>query len=117
MIYSDKEQKKAEKKIRVLEKQAEIDRNDFIREAMKLRQGREYIYWLLSITNLHANPFTGNALMTSFRCGELNIGQQIREHVIAMAPTEFLTMLQEKENDRTSSPDFDYGTSEGNDTD
>lgn len=63
--------------------------------------GRRYLFWLLDIgKSIGANPFTGNALSTSFSCGEQNVGQQIMAHIIEVSPEGFLLMLKERENEK-----------------
>ena len=96
-------QRKLDRRMVAAERARALARSDFVREAMKLRQGREYFYWLLGITGLNANPFTTNALTMSFRCGEVNIGQQVRDHMIEVAPDHYLAMLKEKEDERLAS--------------
>ena len=73
-------------------------------------KGREYLWWLLTITKVNANPWTPNALTTSFACGEMNIGQQILAHILEVNPAGYVQMLKEKLNDsapRTNSDSAD----------
>lgn len=108
----DREQKRAVRKAELAERVRQTDRDDFVRESMKLRQGKEYFYWLLSVTGLNSNPFATNALTMSFQCGEFNIGQQVRDHIIQVSPSSYLQMLQEKENERLASLRDDTGSDE-----
>lgn len=92
---------------RLQRKQAEWSRKDkddidsFVRAAMQHGQGRAYLYWLLEVGHsIGENAFTGNALSTSFRCGEQNVGQQIMAHILEVAPDGFLSMLKEKQDER-----------------
>jgi hypothetical protein len=65
------------------------------------QEGRAYLYWLLEIGRaIGQNPFTGNALTTSFECGQQNVGQQIMAHILEVAPDGFLKMLKEKQDER-----------------
>jgi hypothetical protein len=81
-------------------KQSQLRRDNFVRAAVETREGREYLYWLLELGKMGRNPYSGNALSTSFACGELNVGQQIQAHLIEVAPNAFLKMLAEKEEER-----------------
>ena len=93
-------EKKLEKKFRQREviKSRMVD--EFISEALKLRHGREFFYWMLSLCHIGHNPFTTNALTTSFACGELNIGQQLQARIIEVAPQHFLDMLTEQQKEQ-----------------
>lgn len=102
-MLDDRELRRQDRKTTARLNAQEAARKDFIRASMGLRQGREYFYWLLGITNLNANPFTSNALTTAFNCGEANVGQQVRDHLIAVSPDHYLTMLKEKEDERLDS--------------
>lgn len=62
-------------------------------------KGREYLWWLLAITKVNANPFAGNALTTSFACGEMNVGQQILAHILEVNPAGYVQMLKERLDD------------------
>jgi hypothetical protein len=102
-------EKRRFRKLASLERQRKLRLDDFVRASMGLPQGREFFYWLLEMCQVGRNPFTANALTTSFQCGEMNVGQQIQAHIIEVAPADFLRMLQEKQeeqsDDRTDSDD------------
>lgn len=66
---------------------------------LSTREGRHYLWWLLRIGRVGSQPFTNNALATSFGCGELNVGQQILAHIIEVDPAGYALMIQEKAND------------------
>ncbi len=92
--------------------------DDFVKAAMQHQQGREYFYWLMEMCGIGRNPFTANALTTSFSCGELNVGQQIQAHIIEVAPEGYLQMLREKEEERLNaerSSDDAAGTDDASD--
>ena len=99
----DKADRKRFRKLAQVEKERKFSIDEFVREAMKIPQGRLYFNWLLEMTGVNRNPFTSNALTTSFVCGELNIGQQIQAHIVDIAPADYIKMLQatqkEPEND------------------
>ena len=45
----ERQEKKRFNKLRLVEKKRKIDIDEFVREAMKIPQGREYLYWLLEL--------------------------------------------------------------------
>src|SRR5690606_41749848 len=72
-----------------------------------------FLWFLLEITKVGRQPFTANALTTSFCCGELNIGQQIVAQIIEADPAGYVRLLEEKHNGRRTRTD----TPTGRDTD
>lgn len=115
-MYGAKMDERAERqhnrKLALAAKGAKISRDEFIKAAVQHRQGREYIYWLLELCGMGRNPFTANALTTSFACGQLNVGQQIQAHLIEVAPASFLQMLTEKEEERLNAARSDADRSD-----
>lgn len=110
---NDADEKRRFRKAKTLETKNTLEVDEFIRECMKLHQGRSFMYWLLGITKLHRNPFTANALTTSFACGEANIGMQVQDRLIELAPNDYLKMLREKAEEQKNvygSPSDDSGT-------
>lgn len=109
---SEKTEKRLTVKKEARERQRKLRIDDFVKQTMQTPQGREYMYWLLEMTQVRRNPFTGNALSTMFQCGELNIGQKLEGHIIEVSPQGYLHMLTEKQeeemNDRQS-PEPDSG--------
>lgn len=77
-------------------RRAQEERDAVINVLLNDAKGREYLWWLLSITKVNSNPFSGNALATSFSCGEQNIGQQILAHIMDVNPAGYVQMLKEK---------------------
>lgn len=65
-------------------------------------EGRKYLWWLLRIGKVGLQPFTSNALNTSFACGELNVGQQILDHIMSVNPAGYVAMMTENANERSS---------------
>lgn len=72
-------------------------------------KGRNYLWWVLTITKINSNPFSANALTTSFACGEQNVGQQILAHIMDVNPAGYVQMLKERLNNGpgNTSPDTD----------
>lgn len=46
---------------------------------------------------MYRNPFTGNS-ETFFRCGAMNVGQQLMADILEFTPEQYLTMLEERKN-------------------
>lgn len=92
----ERQEKKRFKKLSLLERNRKLRLDGFVQEAMKTSQGREFMYWLLEIGKIGRNPFTANALITSFQCGELNVGQQIQAYLQEISPKDYSHMLEEK---------------------
>lgn len=96
----EKAEKRWKKKLDQREKFRKLERDQFVQEVLKLPQGRNYLWWLMEISQVGRNPYTGNALGTSFNCGELNVGQQIQSHIIEAAPDGYLNMLKERQKEQ-----------------
>jgi hypothetical protein len=96
----EKREKREYKEAAKRERLAEESRLQFIRASLKFPEGRDFFYWLLSITGLNANCFSTNALTTAFNCGQTNIGQIIQGKMIEADPDLYLMMLKEQENAR-----------------
>ncbi len=99
-MVDERAEKRQADKLRAISKKQKSDIDDAVTALVQHAQGRQYIYWLLEICGIGRNPFTPNALNTSFACGQLNVGQQIQAHLIEVAPAAFLKMLAEKEEER-----------------
>lgn len=93
-------EKKLAKKLRQQQQTKTRAVDLFMQESLKLREGREFFYWLLGLCHIGHNPFTTNALTTSFTCGELNIGQQVQARIIEVAPQHYLHMLVEQQEEQ-----------------
>jgi hypothetical protein len=92
------ENKEAAKIARSKIRREQEERDSVVNVLLNDPKGREYLWWLLSITKVNANPFSANALTTSFSCGEQNIGQQILAHILDVNPAGYVQMLKEKLN-------------------
>lgn len=105
----EKLEAKTNKKLAARERQRKLYIDDFVKAGLNTPQGRAYVYWLLEMSKVNYQPFTGNALTTSFNCGEMNVGKQILAHIIEVAPDDYLKMLKERQeeelNDRQPEPD------------
>lgn len=92
------EQREAAKASQNQYKREQEERDSVVTVLLNDPKGREYLWWLLSITRVNSNPYTANALATSFACGEQNIGQQILAHILEVNPAGYVQMLKEKLN-------------------
>jgi hypothetical protein len=99
-MTDEKEERRVYYAARTIERKRKSNRDAFIRAALAQAEGRDYFFWLLELCHLGVNPFTGNSLSTSFRCGEMNIGQAVQAHMIEAAPEAWVSMLREKEEER-----------------
>jgi hypothetical protein len=105
------DEKKLRRKQVALERQRKLRLDSFVKAALGTQEGREYFYWLLEICKVGVNPFAANALVTSFACGEMNVGQQVQSHLMEISPEGYLSMLKEKEDERrtrTSTADAEW---------
>jgi hypothetical protein len=98
-VMDDRLEQRRFKRMKALENARKGRLDKFVSEVMKLPEGREFMYWLLELAKVGRNPFTANALTTSFNCGELNVGQQIQSHIMDVAPDGYLQMLKERQEE------------------
>lgn len=71
---------------------------------MASREGREYIWWLLSISKIGNQPFSSDPLQMAFNCGELNVGNTVLAHLLENCPDGYMQMQKEQaDDDRTYS--------------
>jgi|SRR6267378_5502855 len=61
------------------------------------RQGRRFMWRLLSMTGLYSNPYRLGAPEgdVAFRCGEQNIGQQLMSEIHNLVPERYNEMVGE----------------------
>ena len=117
----EKLEKKRDKKLAERDRQRKFQRDEFVKAACITVEGREYFYWLMEITSVNGQPFSGNALGTSFNCGQLEIGRVIRDHLVRTAPQGYLNILTDKqkeaEEDARSLINTDAGTDSNTESD
>lgn len=79
-------------------KQADLRRKEFLNAAMSREDGREWFYALLLRCHCFQNPFNSQSdRMTSFNCGEMNIGLPILADLNTMCPEQYLLMMKENQ--------------------
>lgn len=72
------------------------DRLRFVEAAMSHSEGRAWFLDLLNRCRVFNQPFVdGDPHKTSFRCGELNIGNQVLSDIQDAAPDKYIVMIQE----------------------
>jgi hypothetical protein len=102
---------KTAKNARNKAKQAQLDRDDFVKAACTTKQGREYLSWVMGLGRPNENPYAGNALATAFRCGEANISKQIERHILLAAPKGYFQILEDQQKEALN--DYtDFNTSD-----
>ncbi len=58
--------------------------------------GKVFLWWLLSIGRaIGSQPYTNNALATSFNCGQLDVGNQILAELIDSTDSGFADLMKE----------------------
>ena len=99
---SEREMDKAVKKGKSVAKTVEFEIDSAVKGLLSTHEGRQLLLWLLRIGRVGNQPFAANALITSFNCGELNVGQQVLARIIEVDSAGYAQMLQEQENARRS---------------
>lgn len=101
-----------ERKVRKLQRrhidEDQLARDNGLKHLLSTYEGRRLYWLLLEDCGVFRNPFTGNALSTSFNAGEQNVGQKLLAHLMGAAP-EFFSKMQQESADvyrkRTSDAD------------
>lgn len=108
---SDARARKAVKQAQKQEKLLIQWEEDTVNSLLKTPEGRQFIWWLLSIgkAGQGTQPFiAGSPDQTAFNCGEQNVGNQILERIIALNPQGYLRILEDQHGRRTE-PSADTG--------
>ena len=63
-----------------------------IKELLKTRQGKDFIWYILSISNLYGDNFTGNS-HTFYLEGKRSVGLEILQLLEDVDPTAYATLL------------------------
>lgn len=91
--------------------------DETIADLMKSRSGRKFLWWLLGLGQLGRNPFAGNALTTSFNCGELNVSQRMLDRILNVNAVGYAQLMQEEVDERRTRTDLFNGRNENGGTD
>lgn len=78
-----------------------------IRKILSDSEGRRFLWWLLEIGRVNAQPFTTNAITTAFNCGELNVGNQVLARIVEVDPASYVRMQMEQIDDHRELGDTD----------
>lgn len=76
-------------------KQDKLVVDAFIAGALEDYGGRKFLWWLLELGKFGQQPFSANALTTSFACGELNVGNQIFQRIAEVNAAGYVQLAQE----------------------
>lgn len=79
----------------------ERDRDDFLRNVLASKEGREWFYDTLAESGVFANAFATDPHVTAFNCGQQNMGRYLLAEVMRAAPERYLEMLKEVNDDRS----------------
>lgn len=82
--------KKAEKEIRLNDRDAEDD----IVWVLSTRQGRRFLWKMLEKANVFRNAMTGNS-QTFFNLGAQSIGQDLLREITEASPEAYIQMMKE----------------------
>lgn len=72
-----------------------LARRETIRGFMSTDKGRAWFYELLSGCSVFGSPWRPEAQVTSFNCGEQNVGLKVLAQIQDAAPDEYLQMIRE----------------------
>ena len=70
-------------------------RRVFINTIMGVASGRAYVHDLLVYCHVFAQPFAADPHDTSFRCGQLDVGQVLLRDIMSFCPDNYVTMMRE----------------------
>ena len=87
--------------------------DSFISEMLSRREGRDFIWWLISVGGWGGQPHTSNALNTAFNCGALNVANQIVARLGHVNPAGFVRMQMERLDERSEHADGPTSTGLG----
>lgn len=96
----DKEFEVRQKKLSSFEIQDQVEIDSAVKSLLDHENGRKFLWWVLEQGRISGNPFTNNALSTSFNCGEMNVAQKVLDRIINVNPAGYAQMVQEKANER-----------------
>lgn len=78
-----------------------VEESDF-KFIMGCKQGRRFMWRLLSLTKLFSTPFAAQREITDFNCGMQNVGQQLLAEIHGLCPERYPEMVKEQLNDERS---------------
>ncbi len=96
----DKEFEERQQKLTNFETQDRTEIDSAVKSLLEHVNGRKFLWWVLEQGKIAGNPFTNNALSTSFACGEMNVAQKVLDRIISVNPGGYAQMVQEKADER-----------------
>lgn len=82
------------------QKEDEDALSEAVKALLSTPVGRKFLWHVLDITKFRQQPFTGQALVTSFNCGELNVGLQLQA-LLEDHPDLYAQFLKGAKDERT----------------
>jgi hypothetical protein len=71
--------------------------DEFLRNALKSRAGRDFFWRFLERTHIFETSYSAGAFdMTAFREGERNLGLALLTNILRVAPEAWMQMMQER---------------------
>lgn len=84
--------------VKALEKRARIHAAlmaEVLKGIMATPQGRQWMFGLLEMCHIGANPFDTNALRMAHNCGEANVGLRLWAELQTACPDQYILMMRE----------------------
>jgi hypothetical protein len=70
-------------------------RAQVLRNIMASIDGREWMFYLLEICNIHDSNFASDAMLMAFWEGKRHVGMQIMKQLQIVCPEQYLQMMKE----------------------
>ena len=83
------------KELRKRSRLAERERQEMLKALLSMPQGRRWMYELLSRCKPFHTPFSQDAMLMAFSCGEQNIGFWLLGDIVRACPELYIQMMQE----------------------
>lgn len=64
---------------------------------LSTEEGRQFVWWLLTIGKWQTMPYAGVDATTNFNCGEMNVGNQIFARLIEVNPQAYLRIVEDQD--------------------
>lgn len=67
-----------------------------LKAALETKEGRAVLWSILSSAGVHQQPFAHNALTMAFRCGKLDLGNQLLARILEADPLGYIRLQEER---------------------
>lgn len=74
-------------------------KQQFLRDILKDRQGRDFFWDLLSMAGIFHTSFNPSNAVTAYNEGRRSLGLQVLADITAAAPEAYVTMIKESQGD------------------